>query len=214
MEFEAVRLALAAAVLVPAAVWDARSRSVPVWWLYAGWAASGALTIHDVASGGLGWWPAGAAVAGAAAGGLLVVLSKYVMLGAADGHAMAVSSLLLPWHEGVPLALCGMAAGCAAALVWACALNASYNVRDMVAGRAVQMGDFLVCHRKRRGERFAIGTERSGPVHADESGVIRDGAGDLFEPAQSEGGKVRPAVPVVSFVAAGVLGVSSYVMWP
>ena len=213
MEYEAARLALAGLALAPAAIHDARSRSVPVWWLGMGWAAACMFAMYDVAWGGMEWWPGGAAAAlGVVCGGLLVVASRYVMLGAADGHIMAVSCMMLPWYGGVPLALYGIAAGCAAALAWMAALNAWYNLRDMAGGRAIPLRDLFVCHRKRPGERFVVGAARRGPVHMDDSGIVRDAAGDLFEPAGAGGGRVRPVAPMASFVVSGVLAVSVYVM--
>lgn len=217
MEYEVVRLALAGLALAglalaPAAICDARSRSVPVWWLGLGWAAACMFAIHDVVWGGMGWWPGGAAAAlGVLCGGLLVAASRHVMLGAADGHIMAISCMMLPWYGGVPTALCGIAAGCAAALAWMVALNVWYNLRDMAGGRAIPLRDLFACHRKRPGERFAVGVARSGPVHMGDSGIVRDAAGDLFEPARAEGGRVRPVAPMALFVVSGVLAVSAYV---
>ena len=213
MEYEVVRLALAGMALAPAAICDARSRSVSVWWLGMGWVAACMFTMYDVVWGSVGWWPGGVAAAlGVVCGGLLVAASRYVMLGAADGHIMAISCVMLPWYGGVPLALYGIAAGCAAALVWMITLNIWYNLRDMAGGRAIPLRDLFVCHRKRPGERFAVGVARRGPVHTDDSGIVRDEAGDLFEPARAEGGRVRPVAPMASFVVSGVLAVSVYVM--
>ena len=96
-------------------------------------------------------------------------------------------------------------------MVWMAALNVWYNLQDMAGERAVPLRDMLVCHRKRSGERFAVGVARRGPVHTDDSGAVRDAVGELFEPARAEGGRVRPVAPMALFVGSGVLAVSAYV---
>ncbi len=213
MECGVVQVALAGAALAPAAICDARSRSVPVWSLCLGWAAACVSVVYGVSWGGMSWWPAGAAAAlGCACGGLLVVVSRRAMLGSADGHAVGALGVMLPWCDGAPLALCGVAAGCAAALAWAAALNAWYNLRDMAAGRPARLSHLFACHRKRPGERFAVAYRRGGPAYVDDAGTVRDADGDLFEPASSGGRTVRPAIPMVPFVLCGTLAAALYLM--
>ena len=211
MGCDMIWLVITAAALAPSAICDMRSRSVPVWSLYMAWAAGGISITYQMFWGNMPWWPAGAAAAmGVGSGILLILLSRRAMLGSADGHVMGAASVMLPWCNDIPLALCGMAAGCAAALAWMVATNIWYNLRDMAGGRPVPYHHIFTCHRKRAGETFAVAARRRGPVHVDDANTIRDAEGDLFEPPESEGVMVRPVAPLASFVAGGVCALASH----
>lgn len=122
MDDIAVRGMALAAVLAPMAVSDIRHRSVPTRAVYAGYAVAVALLVYGALDGALAaGLDAGtlAMILGCAAGGLMILAGRVlgVLLGEADGHVLAVSSLVVPWHGDVPVALYGVAAAAAKAAV-------------------------------------------------------------------------------------------------
>lgn len=220
MDDIAVRVVALVAVLAPMAVSDIRHRSVHVRMLYAGYAVAAALLVYGALDGSLAaGLNAGtlAMILGCLAGGLMILAGRVfgVLLGEADGHILMISSLMVPWHGDVPVALYGMAAGCAAAAVRLAAANIIYNISDMLAGRAVpfEIG-FFVRHRKRRGERYTVSLEgAAGGLGVDGRGEIRTAAGRrLFEQADSEGQMVHGTVPMVPYIAAGVCGALAHAL--
>ena len=210
------------AVLAPMAVSDMRHRSVHIRMLYAGYVVAAAPLLYGVLEGSLAAGPEPGTLAmilGCAAGGGMILAGRVfgVLLGEADGHVLAISSLAVPWHGDVPVALYGMAAGCAAAAIRLAAANIAYNVSDMLAGRPVPFDiDFFTCHRKRRGERFTMTLDGAAAgLGVDGRGEIRTPAGRrLFEPAGSKGQTVRGTVPMVPYIAAGVCGALAYSLLP
>lgn len=220
MDDIAVRVVALVAVLAPMAVSDIRHRSVPTRMVYAGYMVAAALLVYGALDGTLAAGPdAGtlAMILGCAAAGLMILAGRIlgVLLGEADGHVLAVSSLVVPWHGDIPVTLYGVAAGCAAAALRLAAANITYNISDMLSGRPIPFDvDFFACHRKRRGERFAVArTGTTGGLGVDEHGDIRTASGRrLFEPVNSEGQVVRGTAPMVPYLMAGVCGTLAYAL--
>ena len=207
-----------AAVLAPMAVADVRHRSVHLKMLYAGYVVAAAPLLYGALDGSLTPGPDPGTLAmilGCAAGGGMILAGRLpgVLLGEADGHILAISSLAVPWHGDLPVALYGMAAGCAAAAIRLSAANIAYNISDMLSGRFIPFdAGFFLSHRKRRGERFTVSPDAAaGGLGVDGRGEIRTGANRrLFEPTCSEGQTVRGTVPMVPYVMAGVCVALAY----
>lgn len=211
-----VRGVALAAVLAPMAVADVRHRSVHLKMLYAGYMVAAAPLVYGALDGSLAAGPGTLAmILGCAAGGGMILAGRLpgVLLGEADGHVLAISSLAVPWHGDLPVALYGMAVGCAAAAVRLAAANIAYNISDMLSGRAIPFdAGFFLSHRKRRGERFTVSPDAAaGTLGVDGRGEIRTGANRrLFEPTCSEGQTVRGTVPMVPYILAGVCAALAY----
>lgn len=198
-----------ACVLAPSAVWDAKYRHVPSYLIYAGYGAGAILVCLHVAYGAMEYRHMAYGLAGASLGaGMLLLGRRAILWGAADGHIIAVSSAILPLWEGIPPVLFGVAAGGMLALCASVFANVSYNLQDMRRGMFIRFDAyFFACHRKRRGERFAIGTERQrrGELRVDpDTGAISCGDANLFEPPNSEGQPVCTAIPLLAYISAGI----------
>lgn len=214
-----LRGAALAMVMVPMAVSDIRYRSVSTRMICAGHLMAAAFIVQGVVGGTVAFRADAATLAmilGGSLGGAMILAGRRPgpLLGEADGHAMVVLSVVAPWHDGIPVAIYGVAAGCAAAAIRLAAANIVYNLSDMLSGRAAIPfdADFFMSHRKRDGERFTVrATARPTTVRADDSGAILDDNGrPLFEPTGSSDQIVRSTVPVIPYMAGGACALLAY----
>lgn len=214
-----LRGAALAVVMAPMAVSDIRHRSVSTRMICAAHLMAAAFIIQGAVGGTVAFRADAATLAmilGVSLGGAMILAGRRPgpLLGEADGHAMVVLSAVAPWHDGIPVAIYGVAAGCAAAAIRLAATNIIYNLSDMLSGRAVIPfdADFFASHRKRRGERFTVrATARATAVRADDSGAILDDHGrPLFEPAGSSGQTIRNTIPMIPYMAGGACALLAY----
>ena len=208
-----------AVVMVPMAVSDIRHRSVSTRMICAGHLMAAAFIVQGVVSGTVAFRADAATLAtilGGSLGGTMILAGRRPgpLLGEADGHAMVVLSAVAPWHDGIPVAIYGVAAGCAAAAIRLAAANIIHNLSDVLSGRAAIPfdADFFASHRKRRGERFTVrAAAPATAVRADDSGAILDDNGrPLFEPVGYSGQLVRNTVPVIAYMAGGACALLAY----
>ena len=206
---EYVGAAVLACVLAPAAACDIRHRHVPSYLIYAGYGAGAVLAglhaVHDA----IEYRHIVYGLAGASLGAVMLVLGGRIILwGAADGHIIAVSSMILPLWEGIPPVLFGVTAGGTLALCASISANVACNLQDMRSGVFVPFDAyFFAAHRKRRGERFAIraARQRLGGLRVDpDTGAVSCGDGSLFEPPDSEGQQVCTAIPLLAYISIGI----------
>ncbi len=128
------------------------------------------------------------------------------VMGAADGCAIAISSAMMPYHDGIPVALAGtvMGLGCMGAL--AVSQNILYNLQDIRCGRPHCAGVMIALrHIKRAGEKFAVSSLGLQKAAVAEDGAVKNGSGeDYFAPADAQGMPVCSAMPAAAFIAAGL----------
>ena len=202
-------------IIIPASISDMKHRSVSTYLIYAGYVISAlVLVFYGFTSYTAAHIMSG--VVGAALGLALILLGRHVtLLGSGDGHIIVISSVIIPWWNGTPVAMFGVLAGCILALLACLAVNVSYNIRDMAHGIPTPFSiDLFITHRKRYGEKFAVNSSKSS-FHADirvDSGTIKSHGVDLFEPETSHGQRVYSAIPMIPYIGAGICAVLFYVL--
>ena len=199
-------ITLASILVVPAAA-DIRCRMVYRDTILMCWAVSACFLAWDVAQGGLQVLSRYALAAlGAAMGAALV---RAGAVGSADGHVIAVSSIMMPEHDGVPVAVLGIASGLVGGLASIVLHNAACNAADAFRGLPHCTGaDFATAHIKRAGEEFAVKTPGPSRVSVRDGTVRSVDGSEYFAPRDASGMPVGVAAPAVAYLAAGVSVVS------
>lgn len=209
-----VHLVALSGILIPASIQDVCRRSVSTPLVWAGYGVAGVVMSYDLWQGMPLMPGILAGITGVAIGLGLVMMGRRgtILLGEADGHIVAICSILVPWHDGVPVALSGVTVGCVLAAAYCVGKNVAYNLMDLFGGKPILFdADIFVSHRKRRGERFTIRGMRRCPG-ADSDGIVRSEDGDpFFEKPESCGQQVAYVAPLALYIAAGVFAVSVYV---
>lgn len=209
-----VQLAALLGILIPTSIQDIRHRSVPGYLVWSGYGVSGVVMSYVIWSGMSSIPHMLAGIMGVGVGVGLVVMSRRgaILLGEADGHFVAILSILVPWHDGIPVALTGITAGCVSAAIYCVAKNISYNIMDMIRGKPIPFDvDIFMTHRKRCGERFTVSGVH-GYFGVDPDGIMRTDTGDeLFEECGSQGQRVAYVVPLTLHIISGVFAVSVFV---
>lgn len=209
-----VHLVALLGILIPVSIQDVCRRSVSAPLVWAGYGTAGVVTLYDLWSGVSLIPDMLAGATGVAIGLGLVIIGRRgtILVGEADGHIVAICSILVPWHDGVPVALSGVAVGCVLAAMYCVGRNVTYNMIDLLRGRSILFDvDIFVSHRKRCGERFTLSDMRRRPG-VDSDGVMRSKGGDpFFEKTDSCGQRVGHVVPLTLYIMAGVFATSVYV---
>lgn len=201
-------------ILIPVSVQDVCHRSVSTPLIWAGYGVAGAVAAYDLWQG-MPLIPGMLAGATGVAIGLgLVIIGRRgtILIGEADGHIVVICSILVPWHDGVPVALSGVTVGCVLAAVYCAGKNVTYNMMDLLRGMPIAFdADIFVSHRKRRGERFTLCDMQRRPG-VDSDGIMRSDDGDpFFEKSDSYGQRVAYVIPLALYISVGVFATSVYV---
>lgn len=208
MDVDILRMMMLALLAIPA-VADVRTRTVYSDMIIMCGAVAACFFVYDIASGngrGMPWY-------GLMAVGIVMgfALSRTGVIGSADGHVMAIASVMMPEYGGIPVALLGIISGFVGSLAAMILLNVACNISDALGGRPY-CGDigFLTMHMKRAGERFT--TDVAGPVRVlvRDDAVRTDDGKEYFVAEDARGMPVGVTVPAVAFIAAGVCAVSLF----
>lgn len=207
MDVDALRMMVLVAMLIVPAVTDIRTRTVYSDAIMMCEMVAVCFFVYDLmveVQRGLLWY--GLAIIGCVIG---TALSKFGMIGSADGHAIIISSVMMPEYEGVPVAILGTMSGFIGGLASMMLYNASCNISDAIRKKPY-CGDVssVTMHMKRKGERFT--TIMTGPVRLSvHNDIIRTRNGtEYFALENAEGMPVGITMPAVAFIAAGTCIVS------
>lgn len=214
MEYYIIHLVALLGMLIPVSIQDVCHRSVSAYLIWAGYAASCTITSYGIWQGTPLIPGVPAALVGVGVGLGLVVMARHntILIGEADGHLVAICSILVPWHDDTPIALVGITFGCVLAAAYYAGSNLVYNMKDIMGGRPVLFDvDIFMTHRKRRGERFTISNMQRRPS-VDSDGIMHDGNKDaFFERRDTQDTKVYCVIPLALYIMVGVFVTSAYV---
>ena len=209
MDMDILRMMVMVAMLAVPATTDIRTRMVYTDALVMCGAVAMCFFAYDVIAGhfrGVLWY--GLMGVGVVIG---LVLPRMGIVGSADGHVIAVVSIMMPEHGGVPVAMLGIASGFIGSMVAMIIQNIVCNLQDAIKG-SKYCGDidFITMHMKRRGEKFT--TDIVGPVRLSvrDEKITTDDGDDYFVPEGDSGMPVGCAVPAIAYIAAGVATLSIF----